>query len=370
MSLNAIARCRVRLAFHLPLLLAMPAVAAAQPVVLADGDFAQWTTTAVTADQVQGVRDTQFGEPAPGYRVEHVHTSATSGGFGVGSRSTYNGETFDFSAFDEADALEIRFDVCVAEPDPPGPLPLEVTLTPVLLQGEAIFRTTRLVTQAANTSFCLQGRFRRHILEVPLRDFVAAGGGRLDLASGALRVRVALALQTIWPSVGTVRAWLDNLRVRYLPAGGLPVTLSLTDRNQAWGNEFAESILYELRVENAGPPQSGLVVEMRVPGNSCLMRQGSSTGWDCDSLTPQVCSLAGEQICTFRLQPLPTGGQRDLSFSVALLPGIPAAWEFLAEARLLSATGSELSAQEEITPPAALTGPGCLCLFLPSLCTG
>jgi hypothetical protein len=27
----------------------------------------------------------------------------------------------------------------------------------------------------------------------------------------------------------------------------------LTDRNQAWGNEIDEKILYELRVENTGP---------------------------------------------------------------------------------------------------------------------
>jgi hypothetical protein len=370
MSLNVFPRRRARLAFSLPLLLGMPALAAAQPVILADGDFAQWTTAAVTADQVQGARDGQFGEPAPGYRIEHVHTSATSGGFGVGSRSAYNGASFDFSSFDAADALDIHFDLCVAEPDPPGPLPLEVTVTPVLLQGEAIFRSTRLVTQVANTEICIQGRFRRHLREVPLRDFVAAGGGRLDLAAGAPRVRVALLVQTIWPALGTVRAWLDNLRVRHLPAAGLPVTMSLTDRNQAWGNELDETILYELRVENDGPPQSGLVVEMRIPGNSCFLREGSSAGWACDSSAPLLCSLSGERVCTFRLQQLPTGGQRDLTFAVSLMTGIPEAWEFLAEARLLSATGSELSADEEITPPVALTGPGCLCLFFPGLCTG
>jgi hypothetical protein len=45
MSLNAIARRGARLAFHLPLLLGMPAVVAAQPV-RRDGDFAQWATVA------------------------------------------------------------------------------------------------------------------------------------------------------------------------------------------------------------------------------------------------------------------------------------------------------------------------------------
>lgn len=368
MSLNGSHLWCARLAFWLLVLLGMPAAAAAQTVLLDDGAFAQWTTTAVTADQVQGAQDAAIGAAAPSYRVEHMHTSTSSGGFGVGSRSTHTGATFDVSSFVVADRLEIRFDVCLMEPGVPAPLPLELHVTPVVLQGETIFRTTQQVPQTPNASTCGPGTFRRHVLEVSVDDFVSAGGGRLNLTAGAPRVRLGLALQTIWPTVGTARAWLDNLRVRHLPAAGLPVTLALTDRDQGWADEVGETISYDVTVENSGPARSGLVVEMRVPNNTCFSREESTAGWECGPGMSRACSVDGDGLCTYRLQPLATGSDADLSFAVSLQAGVPAQWEFLAEARLLSPSGSELAAEEEITPPVALTGPGCLCLFFQGLC--
>ncbi len=346
--------------------------AAAQTVLLEDGQFDQWTTVPQLAGhQVSGRVDAAAGAPPPSYRIEHVHGEVTFGG-AVVSRAVHTGATFELSSFVVADRLELRVDACVGVlQGAAGVVPVTLSLLPLLLQGETVFRPQQIVNQdesaACPTNSPALGRLR---LAVPLGDFRSPGGQPPNLSPGAPRARLALIVQSTWGLQGTTLVRLDNLSLRHLPAAGLPVTLDLTDRDQAWADEVGETIGYEITVENTGAPRNGLVVEVRVPNNTCFTREGSTVGWECGAEMSRACSVDGDGLCSYDLGPLGTGASAEVSFTVSLQTGIPAQWEFLAEARVLSQSGDELAAEDEVTPPVTLTGPGCLCLFAPGVCAG
>lgn len=355
-----------RIVAALLVLLCTPA-AEPQTVLFEDGELDRWVTAGTTGDAVSGAQST-IGAPGPSYRIQHTHTSSTSGGFGAGSRSVHTGTTFDLSSRRFEDPLEVRVDVCVEDPGP-GPLPLEVILTVVLQQGEVFFTARRhQLMRAPNAPACTEARFQRGTLTIPLGDFTS-GDVRLNLSPTAPPARLGIDVQTIWPAVGTPRAWLDNLRVTVSPAYQ-PLTLELTDRGRAWVPVDGETIDYDVAVQNAGPgpARTGLVVEIAVPNGTCFSRAGSTVGWRCG---PEVACSLGVTVrsCTYSLSPLGTGQRSELVFAVAVQPGIHESWEFFGEARLVSPDGEELATEEELTPPAALTGPGCLCVFLPDLCS-
>ncbi|MGH9361184.1 MAG: hypothetical protein ACRD2T_04650 [Thermoanaerobaculia bacterium] len=367
---------RARLALWLLLLLgASAATAQSGQTLFEDGEFTGWVTTVLFPEDglVSGARQPAGGNPGAHYLVTHTQRETDSAGFGISSLSVYQGQSFDLPPGQPGARLECQLDIRAEDPQPVFPqFPPMLHWSPVIVQSGRTFTAQDLVSGP------LPAAFRTDRLVVPRNRFRARDGSEPlnpDFSASAPPIQLGLALQTQVIVNGnvadtrTIRVRIDNFRVRLLPQAA-ELTFELTDRGQAWADQVGETIGYHVTVENAGPPRAGLVVEVIVPNNTCFSREGSTAGWVCGADMSRACSVEGDGLCTYDLGALATGESVELSFTVSLQAGVPAEWEFLAEARLLSPNGDELASEDEITPPVALTGPGCLCLFQPSICTG